>query len=126
MLFDVVNELDLSDSMVEEHGPRGTAPAILVREVLAQKDLQIRMLRAGFKEIGAPPDPRDTTIAELRTALRESERIAASLRLVAFDARGWLQRFSVRTHMAPEERAVIVSIIDAADTALSPKEQRND
>lgn len=52
MLYDVVAELDLSDAMLEKHGPHGTEPAILVREVLAQKDMQIRMLRQGFVEIG--------------------------------------------------------------------------
>lgn len=51
MLFDVVNELDLSDVMLDKHGPHGTPPVILVREVLAQKDLQIAMLRRGFAEI---------------------------------------------------------------------------
>ena len=51
MLFDVVNELDLSDVMLEVHGPLGTAPAILVRLVLEQKNRQIAMLRAGFVEI---------------------------------------------------------------------------
>ena len=51
MLEDVVNELDLSDSMIEKHGPNGTPPAELVREVLDQKDQQIKMLRAGFVEI---------------------------------------------------------------------------
>lgn len=34
MLEDVVNELHLSGWMVEEHGPKGTAPAELVRLVL--------------------------------------------------------------------------------------------
>lgn len=33
-LEDVVNVLDLSDGMVNEHGPNGTAPAELVRLVL--------------------------------------------------------------------------------------------
>lgn len=51
MLFDVVNELDLSDGMIEKHGPHGTAPAILVREVLAQKDRQIALLQRGFVDI---------------------------------------------------------------------------
>lgn len=51
MLEDVVNELDLSDAMLDKHGPLGTPPAILVREVLAQKDLQISLLRRGFKEV---------------------------------------------------------------------------
>ena len=48
MLEDVVNELDLSDGMIEKHGPLGTAPAELVRLVLEQKDKQIHMLKQGF------------------------------------------------------------------------------
>ena len=48
MLEDVVNELNLSDGMMEEHGPRGTSPAELVRLVLERKDLEIRMLKQGF------------------------------------------------------------------------------
>ena len=51
MLFDVVNELDLSDEMISRHGPLGTPPAILVREVLAHKGMQIRMLKHGLKEL---------------------------------------------------------------------------
>ncbi len=51
MLEDVVNELDLSDAMIEKHGQEGTAPAELVRLVLEQKDQQIRMLKAGMKQI---------------------------------------------------------------------------
>lgn len=50
MLEDVVNELDLSDSMIEEHGPLGTPPSELVRLVLERKDLEIKMLQAGFKD----------------------------------------------------------------------------
>lgn len=49
MLEDVVNELDLSELMIERHGPLGTPPAELVRLVLDQKDLEIKMLRRGFK-----------------------------------------------------------------------------
>ena len=45
MLFDVVNELDLSDGMISRHGPLGTPPAILVREVLIDLGARIRMLR---------------------------------------------------------------------------------
>ncbi len=51
MLEDVINELDLSDAMIEKHGPLGTPPAELVRMVLDQKDAQIRMLNQGFKMI---------------------------------------------------------------------------
>lgn len=49
MLEDVVNELNLSDAMIEIHGQEGTAPAELVRLVLEQKDKEIRMLKAGIK-----------------------------------------------------------------------------
>ena len=51
MLFDVVDELDLSDGMIDEHGPLGTPPSTLVRLVLERKDRQIAMLRAGFVEV---------------------------------------------------------------------------
>lgn len=51
MLYDVVNVLDLSDGMYEEHGPLGTAPAELVRLVMERKDREIAMLRAGFRGI---------------------------------------------------------------------------
>ena len=56
MLEDVVNELDLSDEIIEKHGPLATAPAQLVRMVLDQKDKQIAMLKAGMKEIHDNPD----------------------------------------------------------------------
>lgn len=48
MLEDVVNELDLSDGMIEKHGPLGTTPAEMVREVLDRKDREIAMLKAGM------------------------------------------------------------------------------
>jgi len=48
MLEDVVNELDLSDTAIREHGPNGTPPAELVRIVLDQKDKEIQMLKQGF------------------------------------------------------------------------------
>jgi len=51
MLEDVINELDLSAAMVEKHGQSGTSPAKLVREVLTQKNLQIKALKQGFKQI---------------------------------------------------------------------------
>ena len=53
MLEDVVNELDSSDSMILRHGPYGTPPAQLVRAVLDRKDVQIRMLEAGFVDLSA-------------------------------------------------------------------------
>lgn len=51
-LEDVVTVLDLSESMLAEHGPHGTSPAELTSLVLEQKDRTITMLRNGFKEIG--------------------------------------------------------------------------
>ena len=54
MLEDVVNELDLSDGMIEKHGPLGTPPAEMVREVLDRKDREIAMLKAGM--ISLPND----------------------------------------------------------------------
>ena len=51
MLEDVVNELDLSDAAIAEHGPIGTPPAKLVQLVLQQKDCTIRNLRAGMAEL---------------------------------------------------------------------------
>ncbi len=51
MLEDVVNELDLSGTVIEERGPLGTAPAKLVRLVLDQKDQQIKMLSQGIRLI---------------------------------------------------------------------------
>jgi len=50
MLEGVINALDLSDSMIEKHGPLGTPPAEIVKEVLKRKDLQIRMLKKGFAD----------------------------------------------------------------------------
>jgi len=55
MLFDVVDELNLSDTMIAEHGQHGTAPAILVRLVLEAKDREIKMLKQGFVSIPQPP-----------------------------------------------------------------------
>ena len=52
MLEDVVNELNLSQEMIEKHGQEGTAPATLVRLVLEQKDREIRNLKAGLVCIG--------------------------------------------------------------------------
>ena len=54
MLEDVINELDLSDTAITEHGPRGTPPAELARLVLRQKDSTIRCLRAGMVDCTLP------------------------------------------------------------------------
>lgn len=51
ILEDVVTALDLSESMLEKHGPLGTTPDELVRLVLEQKDKEIAMLRAGMTKI---------------------------------------------------------------------------
>lgn len=50
MLEDVVNELNLSEAMIEKHGQEGTASAELVRLVLQQKDTEIKM-QIGLKTI---------------------------------------------------------------------------
>ena len=50
LLYDVVSDLDLSDAMLEEHGPMGTPPAELVRLVLKEKDRKIYLLKKGFVE----------------------------------------------------------------------------
>lgn len=52
MLEDVINALDLSQDMIDRHGPLGTSPAELVKIVLNRKDTEIRMLTAGLKRIG--------------------------------------------------------------------------
>ena len=54
LLEDVVNELDLSESAIEEHGPNGTPPAELVKLVLAEKDKKIAMLKCGMFEAAQP------------------------------------------------------------------------
>lgn len=64
MLEDVVNELDLSNGIMEEYGPKGSAPAELVRLVLEQKDQQIRMLKAGMKPILQPHPISESRIEE--------------------------------------------------------------
>lgn len=48
MLEEVVNLLDLSHAMIAKHGPLGSSPAEPVRDVLAEKDMQIRLLKKGF------------------------------------------------------------------------------
>lgn len=53
MLEDVVNELDLSETAVAEHGPLGTPPAELVRIILEEKDKKIKMLKRGMIEAGS-------------------------------------------------------------------------
>ncbi len=51
LLEDVVNELDLSEDAIREHGPLGTPPAELVRLVLQEKDKRIRNLSAGMVDV---------------------------------------------------------------------------
>ena len=53
-LEDVINELDLSDAVIADHGQLGTPPAELVRMVLQQKDATIRNLRAGMVDLSKP------------------------------------------------------------------------
>jgi hypothetical protein len=56
LLAAVVDELDLSEQAVEEHGPQGTEPHLLVRMVLAEKDRTIRNLKAGLTPIHPSDD----------------------------------------------------------------------
>lgn len=56
MLEGVVNELDLSEEMINKHGQEGTTPATLVRLVLEEKDRKIRALKAGLTELTSPTD----------------------------------------------------------------------
>ena len=54
MLEDVVNELNLSESMITKHGQLGTTPAELVRLVLERKDMEIAMLKRGMMALEVP------------------------------------------------------------------------
>ena len=86
MLEDVVNVLDLSSGVIEEHGPLGTAPADLVRLVMNQKDLTIHCLRAGMVDctLATMPhnnqtdgtDPLDE-LHERKTEVEEGKKIEA-------------------------------------------------
>lgn len=80
MLEDVVNELDLSETAIEKHGPLGTPPAELVQIVLAEKDAKIRMLQSGFVEItGNPQDATlQTELKKLRDGLGEAINLIQS------------------------------------------------
>ena len=51
MMFEIVDELDLSEEMLEKHGPMGTPVPQLVREILAHKDGIITKLRVGMKDV---------------------------------------------------------------------------
>ena len=51
MLEDVVNELDLSEIAIKEHGQNGTPPAQIVKSVLEEKDRIISGLKAGIRVI---------------------------------------------------------------------------
>jgi len=70
MMFDVVNELDLSDEETHIHGQNGTAPAELVRLVLEQKDSEIRLLRRGLVGITTSAAPlQNDRISDLESQL---------------------------------------------------------
>ena len=48
MLSAVIDELNLSDFMLEKHGPMGTPVHEIVREVLENKDREIYLLKQKF------------------------------------------------------------------------------
>lgn len=64
LLEDVINQLDLSDSMIEQHGPFGTEPALMVRQVLDQKDQCIAMLKAGIIDVRSQPSTQKERLCE--------------------------------------------------------------
>lgn len=51
MLENVVNELDLSNNIIEKYELLGIVPAKLVRLVLDRKDREIEMLKLRFKAL---------------------------------------------------------------------------
>lgn len=71
MLQDVVSVLDLSELALEKHGPHGSAPVEMVREVLARKDKEIALLKRGFVD-AAPPVWTDEQIEALARVLEAS------------------------------------------------------
>ena len=71
MLEDVVNELDLSESMIEKHGPFGTAPAELVKVVLEQKDRKIKMLERGVEQGPSSADGSTAGSGRARAGLQD-------------------------------------------------------
>ena len=112
MLFDVVDALDLSELMIEKHGPWGTAPAELVRQVLAQKNLQIECLRRGFIEIQQPPNNTNLMV----NAMLSDEQIDKYLEMVLLASGSSLKYYSLqkpkddmRTAMRLVEKAVLES-----------------
>lgn len=76
MLEDVVNALDLSDGMIQHHGPFGTSPAELVRIVLARKDMEIAMLKRGFVDVteSAKTKPRRIVLEETGEDIKYHKR----------------------------------------------------
>lgn len=52
-MFEIVDILQLSDGMIEEHGPLGTPVPELVKLVMNRKDEEIRLLRQGLKAVAA-------------------------------------------------------------------------
>lgn len=89
MLEDVINELQLSEQAIEDHGQTGTPPAELVRLVLQEKDKKIKMLESGMvnaaqtsalesakkrvEELGADLTAANNRIAELQSQLHRLE-----------------------------------------------------
>ena len=59
MLEDVITVLDPSGYLIAKHGPLGTPPAEIVREVLHEKDMIIAGLRNEFKCINLSASKKD-------------------------------------------------------------------
>lgn len=73
MLEDVINVLELSEMVIDEHAALGTPPAELVRLVLGKKDRVIRNLRAGMVNAAAQAEAESLRleVKELRECLAE-------------------------------------------------------
>lgn len=72
MLEDVVNELELSDGMMEKFGQHGTPPAEMVRVILEEKDRKIQLLNMGFISPANTNDPHPSpTMKPTRGGKRE-------------------------------------------------------
>jgi hypothetical protein len=101
MLYDVVNVLNLSDAAIAEHGPRGTAPAKLVKIVLDQKDMTIRNLRAGM--VNCSPNPGQPLLDELARLRRlaaavQDDKLAPAAALAVCGSRTCTYRGAIEVY----------------------------
>ena len=117
MLEDVINALDLSDSVIAEHGPMGTPPAELVAMVLAQKDATIRNLRAGF--VDAQPNRLDGRTERKAGGMNVTYVLLFGDRLKVGSTRNWEQRKKTLIRENGKMEELIVCQCSTYDIALS-------